>query len=230
MGRPVIAADHGGPRETVVAGETGWLVPPGDADGLAAAMAAGDRRWARSGARAMGAGRRATARARLYSVEAMCEATLDGLRRGAGGALVSRKPREIAKILVIKLGGARRFRPGAGGDGAHPRRPIPKAHITLLTTPPFEALATRQPLLQRRGDRRRGRRASATGSALIRRLRRAHYDRVYDLQTSSRSNLIFQPAAAVRAAVVGHRLRLRRCRTATATAARCTRWSGRPTS
>ncbi len=35
MGRPVIAADHGGARETVVPGETGWLVAPGDADALA---------------------------------------------------------------------------------------------------------------------------------------------------------------------------------------------------
>ena len=30
MGRPVIATDHGGARETVIGGETGWLVPPGD--------------------------------------------------------------------------------------------------------------------------------------------------------------------------------------------------------
>jgi glycosyltransferase involved in cell wall biosynthesis len=39
MGRPVIATDHGGARETVLPGETGWLVPPGDADALAAALA-----------------------------------------------------------------------------------------------------------------------------------------------------------------------------------------------
>lgn len=39
MGRPVIATDHGGARETVEPGETGWLVPPGDADALAAALA-----------------------------------------------------------------------------------------------------------------------------------------------------------------------------------------------
>lgn len=38
MGRPVIATDHGGARETVLAGETGWLVPPGDAPALAAAI------------------------------------------------------------------------------------------------------------------------------------------------------------------------------------------------
>jgi glycosyltransferase involved in cell wall biosynthesis len=38
MGRPVVATDHGGARETVVPGETGWLVPPADADALAAAL------------------------------------------------------------------------------------------------------------------------------------------------------------------------------------------------
>jgi glycosyltransferase involved in cell wall biosynthesis len=39
MGRPVIATDHGGARETVVPGRTGWLVPPGDAAALAGAIA-----------------------------------------------------------------------------------------------------------------------------------------------------------------------------------------------
>ena len=34
LGRPVIATDHGGARETVIQGETGWLVPPGDAQAL----------------------------------------------------------------------------------------------------------------------------------------------------------------------------------------------------
>ena len=38
MGRPVIATDHGGARETVVPGRTGWLVPPGDARALAEAL------------------------------------------------------------------------------------------------------------------------------------------------------------------------------------------------
>lgn len=38
LGRPVIATDHGGAKETVIPGETGWLVPPGDPDALAAAI------------------------------------------------------------------------------------------------------------------------------------------------------------------------------------------------
>ncbi len=38
MGRPVIATNHGGARETVVAGKTGWLVEPGDAADLASAI------------------------------------------------------------------------------------------------------------------------------------------------------------------------------------------------
>ncbi|MCW8084493.1 glycosyltransferase family 4 protein [Sabulicella glaciei] len=38
MARPVIAADLGGPRETVRHGATGWLVPPGDPAALAQAV------------------------------------------------------------------------------------------------------------------------------------------------------------------------------------------------
>ena len=38
MGRPVVATDHGGARETVVPGVTGWLVQPRDPAALAAAI------------------------------------------------------------------------------------------------------------------------------------------------------------------------------------------------
>jgi glycosyltransferase involved in cell wall biosynthesis len=38
MGRPVVATDHGGARETIVPGVTGWLVPPCDPAALAAAI------------------------------------------------------------------------------------------------------------------------------------------------------------------------------------------------
>lgn len=39
MGRPVIATAHGGAQETIIPGETGWLVPPGDPAALASALA-----------------------------------------------------------------------------------------------------------------------------------------------------------------------------------------------
>jgi glycosyltransferase involved in cell wall biosynthesis len=38
MGRPVVATNHGGARETIVPGMTGWLVPPRDPAALAAAI------------------------------------------------------------------------------------------------------------------------------------------------------------------------------------------------
>lgn len=38
MGRPVIATDHGGSKETIIRGETGWLVEPGNADDLTRAL------------------------------------------------------------------------------------------------------------------------------------------------------------------------------------------------
>lgn len=38
MGRPIIASDHGGAQETIMRGETGWLVKPGDPDALAEAI------------------------------------------------------------------------------------------------------------------------------------------------------------------------------------------------
>ena len=44
MGLPVVASDHGGAREILLHGETGWLVPPGDpaalAGGIRTALAA----------------------------------------------------------------------------------------------------------------------------------------------------------------------------------------------
>lgn len=38
MGRPVVATDHGGARETILPGVTGWLAPPRDSAALAAAI------------------------------------------------------------------------------------------------------------------------------------------------------------------------------------------------
>jgi glycosyltransferase involved in cell wall biosynthesis len=57
MGRPVIATDHGGARETVLPGSTGWLVPPGDpralADAIEAALALTPEERAAQAARAI---------------------------------------------------------------------------------------------------------------------------------------------------------------------------------
>jgi glycosyltransferase involved in cell wall biosynthesis len=75
MGRPVLAADHGAVRETVVDGVTGFRLTPGDAEawslGVRRLLALGP-----GGRAAMGAAAAARAR-RLYSVEAMCEKTLE---------------------------------------------------------------------------------------------------------------------------------------------------------
>jgi glycosyltransferase involved in cell wall biosynthesis len=74
MERPVIVSDHGGARETVLEGETGWKAPVGDAAAWARSMTyALDAGAVRR--RAMGAFAASRAR-RLYSVDAMCEATL----------------------------------------------------------------------------------------------------------------------------------------------------------
>lgn len=79
MGRPVIATDHGGARETVVEGETGFLVPPGDPGALAEALL----RLKRMPPAARGEmGERARERARAhFSTAAMTAATLDAYRK-----------------------------------------------------------------------------------------------------------------------------------------------------
>lgn len=74
MGRPVLAAAHGAPMETVVNGKTGWLVAPGDAEAWAQALGKVIRMTPRKRAEM---GRAARVRSvKLYSVEAMCAATL----------------------------------------------------------------------------------------------------------------------------------------------------------
>jgi glycosyltransferase involved in cell wall biosynthesis len=74
MGRPVVAADHGGARETIMPGESGWLVPAGDPPALAAAIAAALSRPA-----AVRHSRATRARARVarhFTREAMCARTI----------------------------------------------------------------------------------------------------------------------------------------------------------
>lgn len=74
MGRPVIATNHGGAAETVEDGATGYLVPPGDAAALAAAL---DRVLALAPEDRLALGARArTAVLVRYTTVAMQEATL----------------------------------------------------------------------------------------------------------------------------------------------------------
>ena len=83
MGRRVIASAHGGACETVLDGETGWLVPPGDAkalaDALREALGASEAQRER-----MAAAGQAHVR-RNFTLEAMCSATLDVYRELLSG-------------------------------------------------------------------------------------------------------------------------------------------------
>lgn len=75
MGRPVVAADLGGPVETVEHGVTGWRVPAGDPDALAAAIT---HVLALPEAERHALGERARAAVlRSATVRAMQDATLD---------------------------------------------------------------------------------------------------------------------------------------------------------
>ncbi|MBW0150297.1 MAG: glycosyltransferase family 9 protein [Phenylobacterium sp.] len=98
-------------------------------------------------------------------------------------------PREIKKILVIKLSAMGDFILALAA-AKQIRQAHPKARITLLTTPPFEGLAKLCPYFNTVETDGRPEGVSEW-LALVGRLRKAKYDRVYDLQTSSRSNLIF---------------------------------------
>ena len=84
MGRPVIAAAHGGALETVREGETGWLVPPGDAAALARALRAALGAGAPERERMARAGREHVQRS--FSLEGMCSATLAVYRELLPGA------------------------------------------------------------------------------------------------------------------------------------------------
>jgi glycosyltransferase involved in cell wall biosynthesis len=75
MGRPVVATDHGGARETILPGVTGWLVPPGEPAALAAAI---DEALSLSAdGRARFAQRTTAHVAAHFSREAMCSRTIE---------------------------------------------------------------------------------------------------------------------------------------------------------
>jgi ADP-heptose:LPS heptosyltransferase len=96
---------------------------------------------------------------------------------------------QVKKILVIKLSALGDFVLALAAMKKI-RQAHPKAHITLLTTPPFEGLAKICPYFN--AVETDGRPLDpAEWLALRRRLKAARYDRVYDLQTSAQSARIF---------------------------------------
>jgi glycosyltransferase involved in cell wall biosynthesis len=74
MGRPVVATDHGGARETIVPGMTGWLAPPRDPAALAGAI--GQALSLSASERLVLAERTIAHVARRFTREAMCARTI----------------------------------------------------------------------------------------------------------------------------------------------------------
>ncbi len=98
--------------------------------------------------------------------------------------------RELKKILVIKLGALGDFVLALAAM-KRIRAAHPKAKITLLTTPLFEGLAKSSGYFN--AVETDGRPDTFTGwFEMVGRIRKAKYDRVYDLQTSRGSSRIFQ--------------------------------------
>jgi ADP-heptose:LPS heptosyltransferase len=98
--------------------------------------------------------------------------------------------RPVDKVLVIKLGALGDFVLALAAM-KHIRQAHATARITLLTTPPFEALAQASGYFNavETDGRPEG---LGEWTRMIGRLRASRYDRVYDLQTSSKSSLYFQ--------------------------------------
>jgi hypothetical protein len=99
-------------------------------------------------------------------------------------------PRPVERILVIKLSALGDFVLALAAM-KRIRQVHAKAHITLLTTPPFEALAKICPYFNAVDIGGRPE-SFPEWMALRKRIKDANYARVYDLQTSAQSNRIFQ--------------------------------------
>jgi ADP-heptose:LPS heptosyltransferase len=96
----------------------------------------------------------------------------------------------VQKVLVIKLGGIGEM-VLAFPAFERIRQAHPTAKITLLTTDPYASLAASSPFFNA-VDPGGAPKDPAAWTALILRIRHAHYDRVYDLQNEPATNLIFQ--------------------------------------
>lgn len=104
---------------------------------------------------------------------------------------LAKNPGESAKrVLVIKLSALGDFVLALGAMRAI-REHHPKAVLTLLTTPPFEGLAKATGFFQHIETDGRPRGVKATRE-LLKRLKAARYDIVYDLQTSGRTANYFK--------------------------------------
>jgi ADP-heptose:LPS heptosyltransferase len=97
-----------------------------------------------------------------------------------------------ARLLVIRLSALGDFIMALPAMAAI-RRHHPAAHITLLTTEPFRALAERSGWFDRIAIDPRPRAGDVAGWLRMRRmLRGAKFDRVYDLQSQDRTALYFR--------------------------------------
>ncbi|MBX3479850.1 MAG: glycosyltransferase family 9 protein [Caulobacter sp.] len=109
-----------------------------------------------------------------------------------------------ARVLVIKLSALGDFIQATGPMKAI-RAAHPDARITLLTTPPFEAMAQATGWFDEVWtDGRPSWGDLPAVAGLIRRIRRARFDRVYDLQTQGRTARYFQLLWPHRPAWSGH--------------------------
>lgn len=93
MGRPVIATDHGGARETIKRGETGWLIPPGNAQALAQAI--GEALVLDPLQRAMLATAAMSHIAQSFTRERMADQTLDVYTELLGESLTATEPAKM---------------------------------------------------------------------------------------------------------------------------------------
>ncbi|MDY0009343.1 MAG: glycosyltransferase family 4 protein [Bdellovibrionales bacterium] len=97
MGRPVIATDHGGTRETILRDETGWLVTPGDVDALTRSLHEAISLDPRG--RAVLATRGMAHVAAHFTNEQMCEGTLDVYAELLGAGVVKALPYDDSFIV-----------------------------------------------------------------------------------------------------------------------------------
>lgn len=96
----------------------------------------------------------------------------------------------MTRVLVVKLGALGDF-VQALAAARRIRETHALAEITLLTTPPYGPLGSASPYFDRVETDGRPRGLLAT-AAMLRRVRRTRYGRIYDLQTSSRTDVYFQ--------------------------------------